>query len=127
MVLHSQIRRIIRLYCIHSYSVPATELAAAIPDESSFSAVAEVPITAFSNLHFTSSPYCDQQPPPLDGLAPIYDYLHRHIKECFALSFNTMLGSLAAASTSPIASPYLQCPPSVPLSLFALYYTSHTA
>ena len=45
--------------------------------------VAEVRVTAFGNSHFTSSLCSDQQPPPLDGLAPIYDYLHRRLKECF--------------------------------------------
>jgi len=46
---------------------------------------AEVRLTVFSNLHFTSSQFCDQQPPPPDGLALIYDYLHRRLEECFVV------------------------------------------
>jgi hypothetical protein len=75
----------------------------------------------------TSSLGSDQQPPPLDGLAPIYDYLHRRLKECFASSFDSVSGSSAAASASHLVSPYLQSPPSAPLRLFALHRNSGTA
>ena len=70
--------------------------------------------------HFTSSLCSDQQPPPLDGLAPIYGYLHRRLKECFASSFGSVSGSLAAAPPTHLVSLYLQSFPSAPLHLFAL-------
>jgi hypothetical protein len=59
-----------------------------------------VRVTIFGNSYFTLSLYSDQQPPLLDGLAPIYDYLYRRLKEYFTLSIDNILGSLAAASTS---------------------------
>lgn len=48
-----------------------------MPEWSSFGAIAEVRLTAFGNLHLPSSRRHNQQPPLLDGLAPIYDYIHR--------------------------------------------------
>jgi len=89
--------------------------------------VTEVRLAVFGSSHLTSLLCNDQQPPPLDGLAPIYDYLHRRLKECFDLSFNSILGSLAAISASHLVSLYLQSPPSALLRLFALYCASETA
>jgi hypothetical protein len=57
--------RLIDLFILGSSSPPIGLLCR------SFGAVAEVRLTAFGNSHFTSSRCSDQQPPPLDGLAPI--------------------------------------------------------
>jgi hypothetical protein len=53
--------------------------------------------------------------------------LHRRLKKFFALSFDSVSGSLAAASASHLVSPYLQSSLSALLRLFALHRTSETA
>jgi hypothetical protein len=64
-----------------------------------------------SKTHFTSSHECNQQPPLLGGLAPIYVYVHIRIKgvPCLCLSLR---GLLAAASAVLLVLIYLQPSPS---------------